>query len=433
MDARIPPESRSPPPAPADEIPVIEVWGAENRVCWLNAAFCRLSGERAERLLGRPLTQVLRGSDYPAALRARVPGRQTRAPVDAGLAGSGESDSEGAWLHVLRPDADGPVPSTGVIVRFVASPEQSGDVAAMNEALLIGALRQHELRVEAESSNAALQAEIAARTLAQQELQKAEARLRAEAEELEGAVAERTAQLRASVEQLEAFSYSLAHDLRAPVRAIQGLVLLAWESPGTESWAGAEYLHRLSRAAARMEELIQDVLSLNRIAIQPIQLARIDVDAVLRGLLAEDARWSAERAEIQVEAGLPVMLGHEASFRQCLSNLLENAVKFVAPGKRARVRVRAELRGAVKREGAGSDLATARVRLWVEDEGIGIAPEQRAKIFQLFQRLHPDSLYEGTGLGLAIVQKAIERMGGSVGVETGPRGGSAFWLELPEG
>jgi signal transduction histidine kinase len=96
---------------------------------------------------------------------------------------------------------------------------------------------------------------------------------------------------------------------------------------------------------------------------------------------------------------------------------LGNAVKFVERGVKPRVRVY-------------SQAMTDRVRLWVEDNGIGIEPGAQEKVFELFERGPRRTEYEGTGIGLAIVQKAVERMGGRVGVESEPGSGSRFWLEL---
>jgi signal transduction histidine kinase len=73
-----------------------------------------------------------------------------------------------------------------------------------------------------------------------------------------------------------------------------------------------------------------------------------------------------------------------------------------------------------------------RVRVWVEDNGIGIRPEYREKVFRVFERLHGQKAYPGTGIGLAIVKKGVERLGGRVGVESEPGRGSRFWFELPK-
>jgi signal transduction histidine kinase len=102
---------------------------------------------------------------------------------------------------------------------------------------------------------------------------------------------------------------------------------------------------------------------------------------------------------------------------QILTNLFTNGVKFVAPGVQPRIQVRTE-----RRDG--------RIRLWVEDNGIGIAPEHHKRIFTMFERLHTTRDYPGTGIGLTIVKRAVERMGGSVGLESTAGRGSRFWVEL---
>jgi signal transduction histidine kinase len=103
---------------------------------------------------------------------------------------------------------------------------------------------------------------------------------------------------------------------------------------------------------------------------------------------------------------------------QVVTNLVANALKFTAPGVRPAVQLSAERRG-------------AHVRLWVADNGLGIAPEHCRRIFQPFERLHGVEAFPGTGMGLAIVHKAVERMGGSCGVDSEVGRGSRFWIELP--
>ena len=112
------------------------------------------------------------------------------------------------------------------------------------------------------------------------------------------------------------------------------------------------------------------------------------------------------------------MLANPAALTQVVSNLLGNAVKFVSLEVPPRVRVWAEA------------MAEDRVRVWFEDNGIGIAPEAQDRIFMMLQRLNPPGRYEGTGIGLTIVRKAIERMGGTIGLESKPGQGSKFWIQL---
>ena len=138
--------------------------------------------------------------------------------------------------------------------------------------------------------------------------------------------------------------------------------------------------------------------------------------AEVRAALAESVRDS--HAQVEVEGPLPPVIGHRPTLVQVVTNLLSNAVKFVPPGVPPKVRVRAERRGEL-------------VRLWVEDNGIGLAPEHRDRIFKVFERLHGEETYPGTGIGLAIVKKGVERTGGRAGVESDDGRGSRFWVELP--
>jgi signal transduction histidine kinase len=393
-------------PAP---LAMIELAGPGHHVRFVNDAFCRLVGEAREALLGRPFVELVANGELCAPLLNQV---YEIGGVDAPATNGAPPTSAPLWIYALWPERDPQAPPAGVIIQTNRFADGHRDLAEMNEALLIGALRQHELREASDVANATL----------------------------EMTVAERAAQLRDTQAQLEAFSYSLAHDLRAPVRAIQGFVHLALELPGAETWAGADLLRRVVVAAARMEDLIQDVLNLNRIASQPITLGPIDVDALVRRLADERPELESDQAELRVEGPLPPMLGHEPTFRQCLANLLDNAAKFVAPGERPRIRVWAERRtaepSATKGPAARGTKEGKRrkaVRLWVEDEGIGIDAEHREKIFEIFERLPPAARYAGTGIGLAIVRQAIHRMGGAVGVEPGEPRGSRFWLQLPAG
>ena len=115
---------------------------------------------------------------------------------------------------------------------------------------------------------------------------------------------------------------------------------------------------------------------------------------------------------------LPTVLGHGTTLAQVFANLVGNAVKFVPAGRVPEVVIRAQPNG-------------DRVRVWVEDNGIGIAPEHHERIFRVFERLHRAEDYPGTGIGLAIVRKGVERMGGAVGLESALGSGSKFWIELP--
>ena len=124
------------------------------------------------------------------------------------------------------------------------------------------------------------------------------------------------------------------------------------------------------------------------------------------------------RAEVNIREPLHAVIGHEPSLTQAISNLLSNGVKFVAHGITPRLHVWTETRN-------------GNVRLWIDDNGIGIKSEYQLRLFGMFERVHQDKSYDGTGIGLAIVRKALERMGGTAGVQSDGITGSSFWIELP--
>jgi len=147
-----------------------------------------------------------------------------------------------------------------------------------------------------------------------------------------------------------------------------------------------------------------------------LQLHAISLQQFIEDMREQSPTMQEPAAAVTIFSPHNVM-ADEAPLGQAISNLLTNAVKFVAPGTKPVVRVR-------------SEQIEERVRLWIEDSGIGIAPQYRNQLFGMFQRLPAKKEYEGTGIGLAIVRKAVERMGGTVGMETNEPSGCRFWIEL---
>lgn len=233
---------------------------------------------------------------------------------------------------------------------------------------------------------------------------------------LDRLVQNRTEELQELVNEMEHFSYTITHDLRAPLRAMHGYAgLLEEECLASLNEAGRSYLHRIATAAKRMDQLITDALSYSKAVRHELAMTAVDPAKLLRDMLESYPIFQLPNAHVELDGDIPPVLANEAGLTQCFSNLLGNAVKFVQEGTMPHVRIRAERR---------ADL----VRLWFEDNGIGIAPEMQSRLFKMFQRLSRD--YEGTGIGLALVRKVAERMGGNVGVESEPGRGSRFWMDL---
>jgi two-component system CheB/CheR fusion protein len=250
------------------------------------------------------------------------------------------------------------------------------------------------------------------------EQKKAEAALQKAKEDLERRVEERTASLRETTEQLETFCYTIAHDLRSPLRAQQSFAQVLLEDYKDKlDETGLNYLQRILASAGRLDKLVNDLLAYSRISRSEILSREIDLGKVVgevQGHLADDIQNQKGRVTV---GPLLSVCAYEPTLHLVITNLMANALKFVAPGATPDIHIWSEEKDSF-------------VRLWVEDKGIGISPEHIEKIFGVFQRLHPMDKYPGTGIGLAIVRKGVERLGGRVGVESEPGKGSRFWIEL---
>jgi PAS domain S-box-containing protein len=288
-------------------------------------------------------------------------------------------------------------------------------------------IRLRERTAELTSAHLKLKLETAAHRNAQSALRQAKETLSRANQDLEGKIKERTARLQETIVELESFSHSVAHDMRSPLRAMRGFAkLLEAECGDRLGGQATDFLQRIAASAHRLDCLIQDVLNYSKIVRAELFLEPVNLNQLVARIIESYLAFQPPRAEISVDGRLPLVIGNVAALTQVISNLLDNAVKFVKPEVRPKVRIWAE---AVPN--SRNDTSAGMVRVWFEDNGLGIAKENHERIFQIFQRLHRSEEFEGTGIGLAVVRKAIERMGGSVGVCSMPEQGSKFWVQLP--
>jgi signal transduction histidine kinase len=331
-----------------------------------------------------------------------------------------------ATIHDSGPFSSGTLDQRLILlVTFMATVSVSG--------LLLGAETAERRVAEAslQSAHRELEGRVAERTA---ELAAANHQLIAANE----ALSQRTAQLASKNEEVEAFVYIVSHDLRAPLVNLQGFAKELELGCGEleQLLAGAELnpsvaasirqvlddsihgsLRYIGASADKFERLIGALLMLSRTGQQSYRMEPVNVRAVVETTL-DSLQQSVETAAAVVEVGpLPRATGDITAIGQIFSNLLGNALKYLQPGRAGHIEV-------------GGDRLDGMVQYWVRDNGAGIPQSAQRRLFQVFQRFHPE-LAAGEGIGLAAVKRIVERHGGRIRAESEPGVGTTFYFTLP--
>jgi signal transduction histidine kinase len=216
---------------------------------------------------------------------------------------------------------------------------------------------------------------------------------------------------------LEAFLHAMTHELRAPLRAIVGF----GQELGAAATMGDQDRHSLGRimaAATQAQGLIASLFTFGRLGHDAVRLRSVSLHHLVAGCLRHlETEIQGRHAQVAVQGDHLILRADSTLLKLALTNLLANVFIFVAPGVLPHVTLTAGIAGDV-------------CRIEVADNGIGISPENQSRLFTAFVRLHGVEEYPGVGLGLATVRKAVELMGGRVGVTSEPGVGSTFWIEL---
>jgi signal transduction histidine kinase len=228
------------------------------------------------------------------------------------------------------------------------------------------------------------------------------------------------ADLARSNADLERFAYVASHDLSEPLRTIGGFGgLLERRYADRLDDEGRMMLGHITGGAARLQALIDGLLSYARVSTAPRKVDAVDLDALTHEVLNAIRPALVDRgARVEVEP-LPTVEGERGQLSQLMQNLILNAVKFTADHVTPQVEISAR------------SIDDGRWEIRVADNGVGIAPDQAQRIFEMFQRGTSDRARSGTGIGLALCARIVERHGGAIGVEPRDGGGSVFAFDLP--
>jgi len=226
--------------------------------------------------------------------------------------------------------------------------------------------------------------------------------------------------LRQRNEELDSFNYTVAHDLKAPLMVISGYAnVIRTELDGNLSDRAIRALKQIESTAYLMSNIIHNLLLFARLRDTTEVVATVEMKPVIERSLARVSWRVKDRgASIDVTPELPPVLGYGPWIEEALANLLENAIKYIGannPDPRIKILARVE---------------NGWVSYGVQDNGIGITPENQAKLFEAFSRFDTDQA-EGFGLGLAIVGRIVAKLNGTISVDSAIGKGATFWLQLP--
>ncbi len=224
--------------------------------------------------------------------------------------------------------------------------------------------------------------------------------------------------LKRSNERLEQFAYSASHDLQEPLRMVSSYLQLIERRYGDAlDEDGEEFLEFAVDGADRMRAMIQSLLEYSKVGTRGEPLVSVDFERVTEDVL-DDLHFQIEDNDAEVSVGeLPRVEGDPEQLRQLLQNILSNAFQY-SGDEPPEVRISAER-------------ADSMWTISVRDEGIGIAPDETSRIFEVFERLHSREEHPGTGIGLALAQRIVERHGGEIWAESEPDEGATFSFTLP--
>ena len=378
--------------AEASPAAMLAVAGVGDIIQYANPAFCILAGQVQETLIGRTFRDAIPAGHDCLALLDRVH-RTTQAETHIGDERSSDSLY---WSYAMWPAVTPDGEIMGILIQVTESTAAHQRTAAMNQALIISSLRQHELNEKAEALNVQLHAEVVDRKRAEEELRRAN-------------------------EDLERFTYAASHDLQEPLRTITAYTQLLARRLGATLDSEAQMLvSQILKGSGRMSALIKDLLTYAQVEIAEGPVAApVDCGKVVAAAIVNlEASILEAHAAITVDEPLPWVSGSSPALIQLFQNLIGNALKYRRADAPSEIHI-----SAYHQHGEYT--------ISVRDNGIGFKPQYAEQIFGVFKRLH-GTAYPGTGIGLAICKRIVELQGGRIWA-TGEEGqGATFFVSLHE-
>lgn len=228
-----------------------------------------------------------------------------------------------------------------------------------------------------------------------------------------------TSKLENKNKELEQFAYIASHDLQEPLRTVLSFMALFEEEYGPNlDERGKKYVQFISKASARMKLLINGLLEYSRIG-RNAQLSTIDLQEMLEDICDEKQIEIAEKNAEIVFHDLPKIYGYPDEFRDVMSELISNSLKFSKPDLRPYITIT-------------NNTVDAFWEFIVVDNGVGFLENQSERIFEIFQRLHPQEMYPGLGIGLAFCKKIVDMHGGEISAKSVPDGGAKIVVRIPK-
>ena len=278
--------------------------------------------------------------------------------------------------------------------------------------------RLTESRKELIAANTSLENEVSERKQTQEELLEAR-------DKLEERVQERTAELSRSNQALQEFAHIISHDLQEPLMLIQAFSRRLRKKGQTAlTDQCCLYLDQVDSSAIRMQELIDGLLQYSLVTSKARQFEQVDLKNMINDVLDDLAVSIEKTGAIITIIDLPTIEANLLQMRQLFQNLISNSLKYHCPDKKPEIIIN------TKPAESGDD-GEYRLKITVQDNGIGFEPQFKDRIFNIFEQLPQDGEYQGTGIGLSTCRAIVEHHNGSITADGSPGQGAKFIIELP--